>query len=797
MDHHLSRSLYDQKYERRKSAALELEKQLKEFLFKNETNKIKLIIDQLASSFNKENHSNIKNGGLIGLAAAAVALDDQLIHYLDIIIKPILSCFNDIDPRIRYFTCESMYNIAKVSRSNLLPHFDQIFDCLNKLSSDSELSVKNGSELLDRLIKDIVTESYSQFNLNHFIQLLSKRIYVVSPFTRMFLLSWISLFDSINSNDLISHLPKILDALLRYLSDSSPDVRSATQSLLNNFLSNIQSNQSQPNYFELAETLFNHLNSQDEVIQFSAIHWLSSLFDSAPSLLIPLTPRLIPTILPYLSHHNPHTQHLVDQLNSKLFNIIKGSLHSIENFDYQLTLSNLTLQLLNDNVQTRVAALDWMLMLQSISPQEIFSLDDATFPALLKTLSDPSEHVIKRNLRLLAQISKVSDFSYFIAFMKNLIQLFSTDRGFLDLRGSLIIRQLSLSLGSSKIYQALADIIQSEDDFDFVSFLIQKLTIVLITAPELSDLRKSLKNIETDQDKSLFCKIYKSWSHNPISVFTLCLLSQNYQHASELLYIISDLHVNVDLLVQVDKLVQLIESPVFIGLRLQLLEPDQNPFLFKCLYGLLMILPQSSAFMTLKNRLNAVDSQSKSLYNKNTETVLKENNLPWNDLKDHFKSTQLCHEQAKLNQSHESQTIASNTERMSLYSHSTQLEENDLIDNKSSNSQRNSLINSDLPKTESSSDPSVSRSPSICSVKSRFGITPSKKMSYKRGSMSNTSGTITPFANTPSPSAATTTYEFANANIPSYDHTKEQDQFNNSTRTSLRRLSSASLNYNN
>lgn len=43
-------------------------------------------------------------------------------------------------------------------------------------------------------------------------------------------------------------------------------------------------------------------------------------------------------------------------------------------------------------------------------------------------------------------------------------------------------------------------------------------------------------------------------------------------------------------------------------LRLQLLEPDKYPHLYKCLYGLLMLLPQSSAFAALRNRLNSVSS---------------------------------------------------------------------------------------------------------------------------------------------------------------------------------------------
>lgn len=43
-------------------------------------------------------------------------------------------------------------------------------------------------------------------------------------------------------------------------------------------------------------------------------------------------------------------------------------------------------------------------------------------------------------------------------------------------------------------------------------------------------------------------------------------------------------------------------------LRLQLLEPERFPYLYKCLYGILMLLPQSAAFAALKNRLNSVSA---------------------------------------------------------------------------------------------------------------------------------------------------------------------------------------------
>ena len=62
------------------------------------------------------------------------------------------------------------------------------------------------------------------------------------------------------------------------------------------------------------------------------------------------------------------------------------------------------------------------------------------------------------------------------------------------------------------------------------------------------------------------------------------------------------------MLLQAEKLVQLIESPVFIHLRLQLLNAGSAslPPLLRSLYGLLMLLPQSDAYQLLQQRLNGV-----------------------------------------------------------------------------------------------------------------------------------------------------------------------------------------------
>jgi vacuole morphology and inheritance protein 14 len=81
--------------------------------------------------------------------------------------------------------------------------------------------------------------------------------------------------------------------------------------------------------------------------------------------------------------------------------------------------------------------------------------------------------------------------------MVNLLQLFSTDRKLLETRGNLIIRQLCVNLSAERIYRTLADCIEKEEDVEFASIMVQNLNNNLITAPELAELRKRLRNLET------------------------------------------------------------------------------------------------------------------------------------------------------------------------------------------------------------------------------------------------------------------------------------------------------------
>ncbi|KAJ2359925.1 hypothetical protein IW150_007648, partial [Coemansia sp. RSA 2607] len=276
------------------------------------------------------------------LAATAVALTHINIRpFLPHMVPPMVSALSDGESKVRYFACESLYNVAKVSRGYILRWFNDIFDGLARVTADSVKTVKDGADYLDRLIKDIVAEQAATcldwyensqsdpeadiragvdadmdledsdnehmpdaaayvpeaankvlasaprrgstgsidtkdqtftgaistangpdgganpensqqlarnsrtsprmaFSLEKFVPLLAERMHTYKPSTRLYLIEWIRVLDSVPGLDMIVYLPEFFDGLLRFLSDPNDDVRNRTQSLLGELLSEIR-----------------------------------------------------------------------------------------------------------------------------------------------------------------------------------------------------------------------------------------------------------------------------------------------------------------------------------------------------------------------------------------------------------------------------------------------------------------------------------------------------------------------------------------------------------------------------
>ncbi|XP_075570953.1 protein VAC14 homolog isoform X1 [Pelecanus crispus] len=774
------RALNDKLYEKRKVAALEIEKLVREFVAQNNTSQIKHVIQILSQEFALSQHPHSRKGGLIGLAACSIALGKDSGLYLKELIEPVLTCFNDADSRLRYYACEALYNIVKVARGSVLPHFNVLFDGLSKLAADPDPNVKSGSELLDRLLKDIVTES-NQFDLVGFIPLLRERIYSNNQYARQFIISWILVLESVPDINLLDYLPEILDGLFQILGDNSKEIRKMCEVALGEFLKEIKKNPSSVKFAEMANILVIHCQAADDLIQLTAMCWMREFIQLAGRVMLPYSSGILTAVLPCLSYDDrkKNIKEVANVCNQSLMKLVipeddemdeakqsttlpaeptseesvskpeavssaqcssatcplaafgksccererkkVGSLdvsgdsnvsksnvftgNSSERIQVTLNLDGIVQVLdchLHDTsigMMTRIAVLKWLYHLYIKTPRKMFRHTDSLFPILLRTLSDESDEVILKDLEVLAEIasspagqtegyspSDSSDVrpgpvelhvparagqlsssgtkslecspstptmnSYFYKFMINLLKRFSSERKLLETRGAFIIRQLCLLLNAENIFHSMADILLREEDLKFASTMVHTLNTILLTSSELFQLRNQLKDLKTPESRNLFCCLYRSWCHNPVTTVSLCFLTQNYKHAYDLIQKFGDLEVTVDFLTEVDKLVQLIECPIFTYLRLQLLDVKNNPYLIKALYGLLMLLPQSSAFQLLSHRLQCVpnpelmqtaDSTKPSASFKRTTA----SNIDYTELLQHFEKVQNKHLEAR------------------------------------------------------------------------------------------------------------------------------------------------------
>uniref|UniRef100_A0A3Q7FZA7 EF-hand domain-containing protein n=2 Tax=Solanum lycopersicum TaxID=4081 RepID=A0A3Q7FZA7_SOLLC len=667
------RNLSDKLYEKRKNAALELEGIVKHLTSAGDHDKITAVISLLSQeytyspqahnrkatffqkAFFSNKHTPELQGGLIGLAAVTVGLTSDAAQHLKQIVPPVLHSFSHQDSRVRYYACEALYNIAKVVRGDFIVFFNQIFDALCKLAADSDANVQSAAHLLDRLVKDIVTES-EQFSIEEFIPLLRERMNVLNPHVRQFLVGWITVLDSVPDIDMLGFLPDFLDGLFNMLSDSSHEIRQQADSALSEFLQEIKNSPS-VDYGRMAEILVQRAGSQDEFTRLTSITWINEFVKLGGDQLVPYYADILGAILPCISDKEEKIRVVSRETNDELRAI---EADPAEGFDVGAILSVARRQLSSEWEATRIESLHWMWTLLNGHRSEVLVFLNDVFDTLLRALSDPSDEVVLLVLEVHACIAE--DPQHFRQLVVFLVHSFQHDHSLLEKRGALIIRRLCVLLNAERVYRELSTILEGESDLDFASVMVQALNLILLTSPELSDLREDLKqSLIKDSGRDLLLSLYASWCHSPMAMISLCLLAQSYQHASSVIQSLVEEDINVKFLVQLHKLIHLLETPTFAYLRLQcankaceeiaapisicihvkkanqieilklnallpnyldnllyctnernrLLEPGRYIWLLKALYGLLMLLPQqSAAFKILRTRLKTVPSYS-------------------------------------------------------------------------------------------------------------------------------------------------------------------------------------------
>jgi vacuole morphology and inheritance protein 14 len=397
------RNLSDKLYEKRKSAALEVEQVTKQLASSKEWHRISALVHMLVEDYALSPQANDRKGGLIGLAAATVALAGDAEEYLMQIVPPVLNSFTDQDCRVRYYACEALYNIAKVTRNRFICFFEDVFDALCRLTADTDPNVQNAAHLLDRLVKDIVTES-SSFNIETFIPLLKERLTVLNPYVRQFLVGWIIVLDSVPDIGMLQFLPELLDGLLNMLSDPNREIRQQADFALLEFLQEIKTT-SDVDVGRMSHILVARAASADEFTQLTVITWLHEFVALSGSKMLPYMADVLGVILPCLSHSEERIRQVALQTNENLLEFDAAS----PEIDIASLLVVVRKEMSSGQEATRLKALWWISSLLARSRSTALEVqgDLGVMGALLETFNDKSDQVVEQALEVLARLAQV------------------------------------------------------------------------------------------------------------------------------------------------------------------------------------------------------------------------------------------------------------------------------------------------------------------------------------------------------------------------------------------------------
>jgi hypothetical protein len=143
-------------------------------------------------------------------------------------------------------------------------------------------------------------------------------------------------------------------------------------------------------------------------------------------------------------------------------------------------------------------------------------------------------------------------------------------------------------------------------------------------AKELKESITSIINDETNKDSPLFEKIFTIFSINPMCIINFCIYMELCEIGWELILNIKKINLDDDYYKYLALFVQAIDNKMWNDIRMRLLFPNKNIYFIKCLYGILMLLPQGKAFNILSERLYSIKGMIKSRDNFDSHEINKD-----------------------------------------------------------------------------------------------------------------------------------------------------------------------------
>ena len=351
-------------------------------------------------------------------------------------------------------------------------------------------------------------------------------------------------------------------------------------------------NSSNKQTFMIELNKFNNFTSEEDILEYIPF----SLFNK---ILILITEAY---------SHDIENQEPVNKLNETIKRIIDKSPKEIKNYGFNpIDITNIILIGMKSPVnKNKKGFFEWCSILYNKYEKDIFKDFKVFIKEYIQAIPQNNPNIFMDMVKFISNIKIEGDIINII--VQNLIEKLMKEHELMSNESYIIllIEHLTKNYSLPLIFESFADALKDIKNFSFASKMIHYLNLYLIVYPMATNFKKSLINNGTQKNNELFLKMYNIWSINSISLLNFCIITEHFELAYNIILNLVKVQLENDYYIHLGELVQLLESELYYYIRIRLLEPSNNIYLIRTLYGILMLLPQGQAFNVLSNRMKNV-----------------------------------------------------------------------------------------------------------------------------------------------------------------------------------------------
>ena len=238
-------SLAHKRYERRRLAAMEIEKVVRSLVQQHELERVRAILLLLSDDYVRSTSEDARKGGVVALAACAIGLKKAhdnvatVMECRDLILASVVHACQDHSQRVRYYATESLFNVVKVIPGLAVQHFFILFEILRSLYADVDVDVRSGAELLDKKLKEVILVAVNSgsFSTDACVPVFARFVYMRNKATKRLTLSWLQeLNEKLIGAPILEFLHLFLGGIFDMVADPSLAIRQSALAFLQSVL---------------------------------------------------------------------------------------------------------------------------------------------------------------------------------------------------------------------------------------------------------------------------------------------------------------------------------------------------------------------------------------------------------------------------------------------------------------------------------------------------------------------------------------------------------------------------------